>query len=119
MAIAAVTLMATAGNAAAGEPPPGINWDHTLTAEGVRVYVEEHGDIISVCDAKANGRAAWVQVFVGESAAYEMTVTEGAGSCETRRASDGGKYNLREVSILLFFDGNGGERNWHNFSNNH
>jgi hypothetical protein len=34
MAVAAVTLMATAGNAAADEPPPGINWDHTIKAEG-------------------------------------------------------------------------------------
>jgi hypothetical protein len=88
----------------------------------VRVYVEEHGDVISVCDVKANGRAAWVKVFAGkysETAAYEMTVNGGAGSCETRRASDGSKYNLKEGFIQVFFDGDGGEQHWDTFINDH
>ncbi|MER7109474.1 hypothetical protein [Streptomyces sp. NPDC000229] len=110
MACAAVTLVVSAGNASA-EETPGISWDHVFSAEGVRVYVEEHGDIISVCDTKANGHSAVVQVRATDvwPYNYEMRVTAGNGSCKTHRASDGATYNLTEGrEVDLWFDGNGG-----------
>jgi hypothetical protein len=106
LAIAAATLMATAGSAAA-DPPR--DWDHVHEATGVRIYFEEHGDIVSVCDAKANGHSASVIVYAPEPHfAYKMTVSTGAGTCKSHRASDGGKYNLEEQFVRLNFDGNGG-----------
>lgn len=107
---AAATLMVSAGSASA-QPDPGINWDHTFEASGVRVYVEEYGDIISVCDTKSNGHAAEVQVRATDvwPYDYEMTASGGVGSCKTHQASDGAKYNLSERGIDLLFDGDGGE----------
>jgi hypothetical protein len=121
MAVVAAALMATAGNAAAEEPPGGIVWDHTYEAPGVRVYVEEHGDIISVCDTKANGHSARIEVGKDDwPLAYEMAARGGAGTCETHRASDGWRYNLMErVNIQLAFDGNGGNDTWKLFYNDH
>ncbi|MFF6983713.1 hypothetical protein ACFZAV_40035 [Streptomyces sp. NPDC008343] len=106
MVIAAVTLTATAGNVYAADTPPDINWDHVYSASGVRVYVEEHGDIISVCDTWKNGHSAHVTVSDGTwPENYEMTANGGYGSCKTHRASDGRKYNLDETGVDLFYYG--------------
>jgi hypothetical protein len=109
-ALAAATIMATAGSASADEPPDGIVWDHTYTAPGVTVYVEEHGDIISVCDSAENGHSAWVQVDWsngGFPATYKSTVTNGVGSCKTHQASEVG-FDLDEgIYIKLAFEGDG------------
>ncbi|QKG23698.1 hypothetical protein ACTIVE_5341 [Actinomadura verrucosospora] len=114
MALAAATVMATAGNASAEQAPGGIAWDHTYKGNGVVVYVEERGDIISVCDTSANGHSAVVYVdeqipasFGGDF--YHLTVTSGSGSCKTARASDGAAHNWGEGSnINVYYDGNGG-----------
>ncbi|MGW8885086.1 hypothetical protein [Streptomyces sp. NPDC055749] len=112
IAFAAATLMVTPGNASAAEPPSiGWEWDHILSASGVKVYVEEHGDIIAVCDTQANGDSAMVQVRSSDMWPYnyEMTASGGNGTCKTHRASDGAKYNLPEGrEVDLWFDGNGG-----------
>ncbi len=107
---AAATLMVSAGSASA-YTDPGINWDHTYEASGVRVYVEEYGDIISVCDTKSNGHAATVQVRATDvwPYDYEMTASDGVGTCKTHQASDGATYNLSERGIDLLFDGDGGD----------
>ncbi|MFK4145630.1 hypothetical protein [Streptomyces sp. NPDC004065] len=106
---AAATLMAGAGSASA-TTDPGVPWDHTYSAPGVRVYVKEYGDVISVCDTKANGEPATVQVRATDvwPYNYEMTASGGVNSCKSHRASDGGKYNLSERGIDLAFDGDGG-----------
>ncbi|PBC78156.1 hypothetical protein BX265_2917 [Streptomyces sp. TLI_235] len=50
--------LATATSASAAVDPPGGSWDHTCTAvdsaHGGTVYVEEHGDVVSVCDSAAD-----------------------------------------------------------------
>ncbi|GGX92412.1 hypothetical protein [Streptomyces anandii] len=106
---AAATLMVSAGSASA-TTDPGTTWDHTYEASGVRVYVKEYGDVVSVCDTKANGHSAVVQVRdLDWPYNYEMTAGGGVGSCKSHRASDGAKYNLREGrGIDLYFDGDGG-----------
>ncbi|MGA8112416.1 MAG: hypothetical protein WCA46_02000 [Actinocatenispora sp.] len=110
MALAAAAILTTAGAASAAEPPGGIVWDHTWSTTGVTVYVEEHGDIISVCDTSANGDAAYVEVYANYAWPYTylMTATGGSGTCTTHRASDGGKYNLDE-GVDVDVRGDGGE----------
>jgi hypothetical protein len=98
----ALAVLAFNGTASASPEPPGDGWDHTWTgASGdFKVYVEEHGDRISVCDAKADGYSptVWVGPGTGETTRYSFKVTGGNGSCATKSASNGGKYNLPEGS---------------------
>jgi hypothetical protein len=49
-----------------------------------------------VCDTSGNNHTAWVAVddVTLSISGYKATVTAGSGSCVTRQASDGGKYNL-------------------------
>ncbi|WP_146073723.1 hypothetical protein [Amycolatopsis sp. CA-126428] len=48
------TLRAGGTSASATVDPPGGSWDHTWTTtdadKGGTVYVEENGDVVSVCD---------------------------------------------------------------------
>ncbi|TCC56149.1 hypothetical protein E0H73_33885 [Kribbella pittospori] len=108
IALAAATTVLTVGHAFASEPPDGIVWDHTYRAEGVVVYVEEHGDIVSVCDTAANGHSAWVRVQDRVGYEYRIAATHGKGTCDTAQASDGGGRNLYEGDrIGLEYEGNG------------
>ncbi|WP_406453170.1 hypothetical protein OG782_20975 [Streptomyces sp. NBC_00876] len=113
----------TASPATAAEAPTGINWDHTWNGKGVRVYVEEHGDYISVCDTAANGHSAFVTVDDVDLniSHYKAKVTTGKGTCVTHKASQGGRYNLHEWSeIGLTFEGEGGRGSYAvNFVNDH
>ncbi len=102
---------------------PGIAWDHTWSGVGVKVYVEEYGDIISVCDASANGHSAWVTVddISANITGYRLTANRGTGTCSTHRAGDGGRYNLREDHrIALNFEGSGGRGSYYvSYLNDH
>ena len=119
IAISAATIVASPGSAFAAPDPPDNAWDHVYSAEGVVVYVEEHGDIISVCDAKANGYGAAVSVNDYPDKAYDATVTAGFGSCTTHRASQGGNYDLNEGdTIWLVFHGGGVAKSAH-YLNDH
>lgn len=100
IALAAATTALTAGSAFAAEPPDGIVWDHTYRATGVVVYVEEHGDIVSVCDTAANGHSAWVYVQDRVGYEYRIAATHGKGTCDTAQASDGGGHNLYEGDTI-------------------
>ena len=121
MALAAATIAATPSSASADEPPGGIVWDHTYSAPGVKVYVEEHGDIISVCDTVANGHSAWVTVTnYASHVSYLSEVTAGAGSCKTHQASQGGVYDMPEGGdISLEYLGDGGFAAYSEFLNDH
>ncbi|MFJ5779031.1 hypothetical protein [Streptomyces sp. NPDC093094] len=122
---AALTGLAAvvAPSADAAELPGGIVWDHTYTGTGVKVYVEEHGDIVSVCDTSANGHSAWVAVsdITNNISGYKLTVTGGKGSCATHRASDGTRYNMEEnARIALNYEGAGGRGSYYvSFVNDH
>ncbi|MGW7068785.1 hypothetical protein [Streptomyces sp. NPDC054872] len=106
LAVAAAAV-AIPSNAVAVDTPSG-GWDHVYSYTGVKVYVEEYDDIISVCDAKANGHSAYVDVISDGVWPYDytMTATGGSGSCKTHKASDGAKYDLAEgKGITLVFSG--------------
>ncbi|WP_327419890.1 hypothetical protein OG612_41680 [Streptomyces sp. NBC_01527] len=109
---AALTGLTTVTAPSAGAvEAPSSGWDHTYSGRGVRVYVEEHGDIISVCDTSTNGHSAWVTVddLTQNRSGYKVTASGGRGSCATRRASDGIKYNPDEgMRIGLNYEGEGG-----------
>ncbi|MEV0531431.1 hypothetical protein [Kitasatospora sp. NPDC050463] len=115
-ALTTATLLLAGGalggaTSASATVDPGTSWDHTWTTSdadhGGTVYVEEHGDIVSVCDSAADGMAPRVEVFVqGGSGQYNprytIAATGGLGSCTTVSASDGGAYDLPEnVSIMV------------------
>ncbi|MFF3765758.1 hypothetical protein ACFYYR_16960 [Streptomyces sp. NPDC001922] len=102
-ALASAALAMTAGGASAA------GWDHSFGpnisgSSGVRVYVQERGDIVKLCDTKKDGYSAELEVgedgYSGSS--YGMSVTTGAGTCKTHRAADGAKYNLDENNGVSF-----------------
>ncbi|MEU8137205.1 hypothetical protein [Streptodolium elevatio] len=101
----------TAPSAGAATLPSGIAWDHIYSGPGVKVYVKEHGDMISVCDTSANGHAAWVAVdnVSDNISGYKLSVTTGKGTCATRQATQGGRYDLAEYSTIgMSYEGQGG-----------
>ncbi|MFI7072605.1 hypothetical protein [Micromonospora sediminicola] len=120
-ALTAATVVAFPGGAAASPEPPDSSWDHVFSAKGVTVYVEEYGDIISVCDSLANGYAATVFVESdGGTLFYSAKASNGAGTCTTHRASDGGKYNLPEKWYYkVVYDGSEEASELSGFYNDH
>lgn len=87
--ISAGTLLSTAS---AGE-----TWDRIYEFEGITVSMREDGDVVKVCDTAANRFPATIVVheYLGEEI-YTIKAKGGDGTCKTRRASDGGVYNLPE-----------------------
>ncbi|MDI5968237.1 hypothetical protein POF50_002555 [Streptomyces sp. SL13] len=104
-------VLATASPASAAPAPPQGSWDHTWTtsdaAHGGTVYVEEHGDTVSLCDTAADGYAPRAEVFSEGTdglyhARYIITASGGFASCTGYSASNGGVYDLPEgVEILV------------------
>jgi hypothetical protein len=102
LTLAAAGLVSATGTASAADTPPG-GWDYVMNGTGVRVYVKKYGDVVSVCDSAKNGSAAEVEVSdrsVMDPPTYTLRVTNGYGSCVTRRASDGPRYNLDENEYI-------------------
>ncbi|ARX84668.1 hypothetical protein SMD44_04119 [Streptomyces alboflavus] len=111
-AAALATLGAVnAPTATAGPVPPGgSSWDHVWSGAGVKVYVKERGDIISVCDTAANGHSAWTTVdrLNPDIEGYKMYARGGKGTCTSHSAAEGGRYNLAEGGqYTLNFEGRG------------
>lgn len=103
MILAVAAMVATSGIASASDTP-GIKWDHIYTAPGAKVYVKEHGDIISLCDTSANGHSAELDI-VDYGA---LSARGGAGSCDTSAASSSPFDDLVEnATIDIWFDGEG------------
>ena len=122
LALSASLAVVTAGSAFADDPPGGIVWDHTYKAPGVKVYVEEHGDIISVCDTAENGHAAWVLVTDRVGVQFRITSYNGVGSCAESRANDGLGHDLYEgdrIDLHLDGDGDGAGAAYEAFVNDH
>ncbi len=128
--VAGGTLM-TATSASATVDPPGGSWDHTWTTtdakNGGTVYVEENGDVVSVCDTAADGLSARAQVSVQESSGayyerYILIASGGVGSCATARASDGGDHNLPEhvnIGVSVFLGPDFQHASVHHYLNDH
>lgn len=121
---------ATATQASAAPVAPDGSWDHIWTTSdanhGGTVYVEEHGDVITLCDTAADGVSATAAVTYDQGndnykVAYQMNVG-GNGTCTTHRATQGGVYDLPEnteiyIYIYIGADGTGGTG--HYYLNDH
>ena len=115
--VAGGTLL-TATSASATVDPPGGSWDHTWYTtdadKGGTVYVEENGDVVSVCDSAADGLSARADVAVKNSTGsydvrYTLVASGGLGSCDSARASDGGRHDLPEnasIGVTVFLGPN-------------
>jgi hypothetical protein len=110
LALTAATLFGFAGSAAAGTPPPHV-WDHRWTTSGATLYVQEHGDVVSLCDSAANGirPGAIVGWFTSTGwHAYDMLATGGNGSCKSISANSNPcvRCNIPEgVTVRVSFYG--------------
>jgi hypothetical protein len=108
-------VSATSASAAPARPAP-EDWDYTWTTSdaaphGGTVYIEEHGDVVEVCDTAADGYTPRVMIMTQASNGqynlrYVFAATGGNGGCVVHRATDGGVYDLPEndnidVSVYL------------------
>lgn len=134
-ALAATVLLAggalaTASSAWASDPGGGDDWDHVWTtsdaAHGGTIYIQEHGDILMLCDTAADGYAPRAQIgyenALGKQIYYTMTASGGNGSCITRRASDGAPYDLpenTEIGVTIYLGPNWASPNPEGFFNDH
>ena len=130
--VAGGTLL-TATSASATVDPPGGSWDHTWKTtdanKGGTVYVEENGDVVSVCDSAADGLSARADIAVEESSVpgaydtrYTLVASGGLGSCATARASDGGTHDLPEhwnIGVTVFLGPNYQHPSTHYYLNDH
>ncbi len=122
-------MLATASTASASDPGGGGSWDHTWTttdaAHGGTIYVQEHGDILMVCDTAADGNAARAQVAydnvaLGKEIYFTITASGGNGSCSETKASDGAPYDLpenQEIGVTVYIGPDFGHENAEGFMN--
>lgn len=108
--LAATTMLVGGAFAAASPasaslaPPGGGSWDYrwvgTGLETGAEVDVLKHGDVIDLCDTKADGMAPRAEVLYdlggGIIHHYFITNGNGYGTCVGHEASDGGVYDLPE-----------------------
>ncbi|MFG3253660.1 hypothetical protein [Streptomyces sp. NPDC048172] len=97
--LAPVALAAAAASLLTASPASAISWDwgpYYDSSKGVKVYFEEKGDRLKVCDIKSDGKwvMAWVDVQGGKS--IYLADTKNDGKCRYSKASDSSYYNLPE-----------------------
>ncbi|NIH81548.1 hypothetical protein [Amycolatopsis viridis] len=100
LAAAALGALAFDGTASAAPlPPGGGSWDHVWKGSSgdFTIYVKEYGDVVSICDTKADGKTptVWVGPGNGHTTQYWFTAPGGKGACNTKSSSDGAKYRLK------------------------
>lgn len=115
--VTAVVASVAAVIASLGIAAPAYAYDDYVSTDdsdpGARLYWTAYGDIVKVCDREADGYAALGKVGIWVDT-YEVKIlytvrAGGNGTCNEKRASDGGKYNLPEnryiyLSICLSSD---------------
>ncbi|MEW2519623.1 hypothetical protein [Actinacidiphila alni] len=124
-ALAVGAVVATAMPAsAAPSPPSGGSWDHTWTtsdsAHGGTVYIQEHGDVVELCDTAADGYAPRVTVYNTDG--YELTASDGYGTCVVASASQGGSHDLpegKEIYVDIWLGPANGWETEHSYLNDH
>lgn len=122
-AVAALSTLTAPTASAAVPPPDGSSWDHVYSGDGVKVYIKEHGDIVSVCDTAANGHSAWVTVddLTINRSGYKLVASGGKGTCASHSAAQGIKYDMDEGDRFgLNYEGAGGNGSYYvSFVNDH
>lgn len=76
--------IALAAPASASDPGGDGSWDHSFQSwnGGASLYVEEHGDVIELCDSKADGYSAHATISWGAGAGQKFSLAVGgAGTC--------------------------------------
>ncbi|NIH78571.1 hypothetical protein [Amycolatopsis viridis] len=108
LTVTAASALTITGTATATTSPAG-GWDHVWAGGDATVYAEETGDVIKVCDTKADGQPVYVKVSSGGQWKYTVWAKGGLGSCAERSEKDKGVYDLiegREIEVE-FGTGNG------------
>lgn len=91
-----------ASSAEVGTAASASSLDYTMYTRdgnpGGRVTFDAYGDVMRVCDIQADGWSARVRVYDHTAGGtYKYTLRAGGnGTCDTGKASYGGRYNLRE-----------------------
>jgi hypothetical protein len=101
--IASVGGLALASPAAASDPGGGGSWDHTWVSDngGATLHVMEHGDLVELCDTKADGMSVHVDVDVaGGGGGYYLQNSAGNGTCVAVSATTAAKYDLPEGKTI-------------------
>lgn len=67
-------------------------------------WFNEYGDVVTICDKDADGYAVAMYVYYEEPTGNPMYQFRagGEGTCDTKRARMGGKYNLPENTKIGF-----------------
>ncbi|MET9255042.1 hypothetical protein [Streptomyces sp. NPDC003717] len=112
--IAAGGMLGTATSASATVDPPSGGWDHTWyttdASHGGRVQVEEYGDIINLCDTKADGKYPEAHILAYDGLGdirrdFTINAKGGSGVCTVSTASQGGAHDIPEgntVSVSIW-----------------
>jgi hypothetical protein len=104
-ALASAAGLALAAPAHASDPGGGGSWDHTYVTidGGGTVHVQEHGDLIELCDTKADGLSVRVEVSWDNSAGYVLYDKAGNGTCTAVSATTAAKYDLPENKTIYLY----------------
>ena len=89
-------------------------------------WFNEHGDVVTICDNDADGKAVAMYVYYGSptgNSQYSFHVG-GEGRCATRKASTGSSYNLTEnhyagFKFCVYKNGSASECKDYKFYNDH
>ncbi|WP_432190220.1 hypothetical protein [Streptomyces sp. Tue6028] len=101
-------LMLATPASASTSPPGGGTWDHVWTHDGATLSVEEHGDVIQLCDTAADGYSAKAYLVwnVSPGVADSMTLTvAGNGNCV---GSDASTHDITEGKTVNVYISNTG-----------
>jgi len=107
-------------------PPGGDTWDHVFASsdKSATVYVEEHGDVFTLCDTLADGYAAhaeigWIDPNSLAGKYFDMVVGN-YGSCVTSTAS---QHDIPEngtlVQVSVWGPGNQATSTKYTYNNDH
>jgi len=103
LALAGTLAVATPANAALSGPHYWMYTDDPNNGGLVEFWSD--GDHVILCDQRADGRTAHLEVddaSAGYKKLYTLTAS-GNGVCQAAHASDGGSHNLPEYHCIYFY----------------
>jgi hypothetical protein len=134
IAISAATALLAGGLLASASPasaaplqPSATTWDHVWTtsdpAHGGTIRIQEHGDVIQLCDTAADGYTPRADVTWGTTSngsGFSLAAWGGNGACAEVSASMG--YDLpenTEIYVDIFLGPNFAYETYHSYLNDH